>query len=106
MVCQVVSFSVCFAVLSRNIPLKMNLVKYVVKPLIAGGLMAFVAYFGYMGISGVVHSNIIALPVSIAVAAVCYFVLVFKLRILSEEEIKMLPAGVKLYGLLTKIKFI
>lgn len=104
--CQIVSFSVCFGVLARNIPLKMNLVKYVVKPLIAGGVMAVVAYFGYMAVNSIVHSNFVALPASIGVAAVCYFVLVFKLNILSEEEIKMLPAGAKLYGLLIKMKLI
>ncbi|MBQ7975673.1 MAG: polysaccharide biosynthesis protein [Clostridia bacterium] len=104
--CQIVSFSVCFGVLARNIPLKMNIVKYVIKPLIAGGVMAAVAYFGYMAISAVVKANLVSLPATIAVAAVVYFILVFKLRILSEEEIKMLPSGVRLYGLLIKLKLI
>ena len=105
-VCQVISFCICFTVLARNISLKMNINKYVFKPLLAGIVMGVVAYLVYALLSMVIKTNVIALPLTIAVAAMVYFVLVFKLRIMSEEEIKMLPAGDRLYKIIKKIKLI
>jgi len=104
--CQVVSFTVCFTVLSHNIPLKMSFVKYVFKPLISGGIMAVVAFLVYNGIMSIIHMNIIALVISIGVAALVYGVLIFKLGIMSADEIKMLPSGDKLYRGLKKINLI
>ena len=104
--CQVISFSICFAVLAKNISLNMSLVKYVLKPLFAGLIMAVVAKGAYWGVNYIVHSNLIALPASIGIAAIVYFIAIFKLKIMTEEEIKMLPMGDKLYGLLKKIKLV
>lgn len=105
-VCQIISFAVCFTVLARNISLKMNFVKYILKPLVAGLIMAAVAYFTHMFIMSLIKSNLIATFSAIALAAVIYFILVFKLGIMSDEEIKMLPAGDKLFGFLKKIKIL
>lgn len=106
--CQIVSFSICFAVLSKNIPLKMSLTKYVLKPVLAGLAMAVVVFFSYKGIVTVAGSGYIANAVSaigsICIGAVVYFVIIFKLHIMNEEEIKMLPAGEKISRLLKKIK--
>ncbi len=105
-VCQMISFTICFTVLARNISLKMNIMKYVFKPLCAGGIMGVAAYFVYKGVMTIIKSNFIALPVTIVIAASIYGVLIFKFNIMTEEEIKMLPAGDRLYGLLKKIKLI
>lgn len=105
-VCQIISFAVCFTVLARNISLKMNFVKYILKPLVAGLIMAAVAYFTHMFIMSLIKSNLIATFSAIALAAIIYFILVFKLGIMSDEEIKMLPAGDKLFRFLKKIKIL
>ena len=105
-VCQIISFAVCFTVLARNISLKMNFVKYILKPLAAGLIMAAAAYFLHMAAMSLIKSNLIATVFAIAVAAIIYFILVFKLGIMSDEEIKMLPSGDKLFGFLKKIKMI
>lgn len=112
--CQIVSFGVCFAVLSKNISLKMSLGKYVVKPVLCGLIMSAAAWVSYKGayavlgkvVSGAWISNASSAIISIAFAAIVYIAAVFKMHIMSDEEIKMLPAGDKLCGVLKKIKLI
>lgn len=105
-VCQMISFSVCFTVLARNISLKMDLVKYILKPLISGFVMAVAAWSIYNGVMLVININLVALAVSICLAAIIYFIMIFKTHIMSEAEIKMLPGGDGIYNLLNKIKLI
>ena len=112
--CQIVSFAVCFTVLSKNINLKMSMKKYVLKPLAAGVIMAIVAFGIYTGayaalgklISGGWALNAVSAILAITVAAIVYMVAVFKMHIMSDDEIKMLPAGDKLCSLLKKIKLV
>ena len=112
--CQIVSFSVCFAVLSKNISLKMSLKKYVFKPVAAGLIMAAAAFIVYTGAYFVLQklplggwvSNAAAAIASIAFAAVIYCIAVFKMHIMTDDEIKMLPAGDKLCAFLKKVKLI
>ncbi len=48
-------------------------------------------------------SNLIASVTAIIIAAIIYFAMVFMLKILSEDEIKQLPAGSKIYSGLLKL---
>ena len=112
--CQIVSFGVCFAVLSKNISLKMSLKKYVFKPVAAGLIMAAAAFVVYTGAYFVLQklplggwvSNAAAAIASIAFAAVIYCIAVFKMHIMTDDEIKMLPAGDKLCAFLKRVKLI
>ena len=107
-VCQIVAFLINFFVLIRYIPIKLSLGKYIIKPLVSGIIMGGVAFgiftllSAFMG-TGYIN-NLIATVVSIAVAAVVYFALVLVLHIMSKEDILLLPAGTKIYRLLTKFK--
>ena len=83
--------------------------KYIVKPIIAGVVMGVVAV-GVYKLSMLVCSsgfigNLISTVIAIAIAAVVYFFTVFMLKILSEDEIKQLPMGTKIYNGLVKLKF-
>lgn len=102
--CQATAFLISFAVLSKYISLKMSLLKYVVKPLTAGISMGISAVVVYKIMMGIIHSNLISTLAAIAVAAVIYGILIFTLHILSEDEVKLLPGGNALYGLLVKLK--
>ncbi|MCD8391198.1 MAG: polysaccharide biosynthesis protein [Firmicutes bacterium] len=106
--CQLISFVICFAVLSKHIKLKMTLGKYVVKPLTASLVMGIAAIGVYKIVTLFLGTgftpNLIASIAAIAVAVVVYFLMVFVLKILSEDEIKQLPAGDKLYSGLVKLK--
>lgn len=106
-VCQFISCAICFIVLKKNCKLKISPVKYIIKPLIAGVIMGAAAIGVYkllmLVLSAGFVSNLIAAIISIAVAAVLYFFLVFALKILSAEEVKQLPMGNKIYRGLVKI---
>lgn len=101
-VCQVISFSYGFTILCRNMPIKPSIVKYIVKPLVAAGIMGGVAYGLYALGMCVFKSNLISIAVSVIGAAAVYFVLIILLKILNDEEILMLPAGDKLLKLLKR----
>ena len=109
-VCQVISFSYGFTVLSKQLSLKLTLGKYVLKPLLAAGIMGGVALGVYKAailglgalISSAFISNLIATLLAILIAAVVYFILVACFRILSAHEIEMLPMGRKLLAVLKK----
>lgn len=106
--CQVISCGICFAVLMKNCKLKLTFGKYIGKPLVAGIAMGAAAVGVYKAIMLVLKTgfipNLIATIIAISIAACVYFFMVFSLKILSAEEIKMLPAGNKIYGLLSKTR--
>ena len=66
--------------------------------------MGAAAWLTYTGAYAVCGRNIIAMLLALAAAVAVYAVMLFGLKILNEEEIKMLPGGSRLYGLLAKTK--
>lgn len=105
-VCQIISFTYCFSVLVRNLPLDMSLSKYVLKPIISSALMGISAFFIYKGIMMILPMNIIALGVSMFAAVCIYLIITLKLKVLEKNEIEELPAGAKLSKIFSKLKLI
>lgn len=107
-VCQIVAFLINFFVLIRYIPIKLSLGKYIIKPLVSGIVMGAVAFGMYTLLAKVMGAgyinNLIATVVSIGVSAVVYFGFVFALRIMSKDDILLLPAGGRILNLLIKLK--
>ena len=107
-VCQIVAFLINFFVLIRYIPIKLSLGKYIIKPLVSGIVMGAVALGVFTLLSNALGTgyinNLVATAVSIVVAAIVYFGLVFALRIMSKDDILLLPAGARILNLLTKLK--
>ncbi len=95
-VCQVISFIICFTVLSLNLKISIGFKKYILKPLTANVLMGAVAYFVFKGIHILSHSNTISVCTAILAAVVVYAAMVLYMKILSREDILMLPAGGKI----------
>ena len=81
---------------------KLGFIKYILKPLIAAGAMGICTWGVYKGLMMIINSNIISVVVSIMVAVVVYFIFVVLLKILNDEEIKMLPMGEKILKLLKR----
>lgn len=104
-VCQIIAFSYSFSVLKKVIDLKMNLTKYVVKPVVSAVVMGITAFLGHTLLVMLTKSNLISVIVSIGVSAIVYFVLIFAQKTLSEEEVCQLPSGVRILGLLKKLGF-
>lgn len=104
-VCQVISFTYSFSVLQKVIVLKINPVKYVIKPIIAGGAMGVTAFLVHRLFMLLTHSNLVSIIPAICIAAIVYFVLIFATKTLSEAEVKELPSGARILTVLKKLGF-
>ena len=103
-ICQFVVFMIVYITMKRNIKVKFEPVKHIVKPLLAGLIMGAVIFFINYLFSGVIRNSILTI-INIMIGAVVYLISVFALKILSKDEILMLPKGKKIYNLLVKLKF-
>ncbi|MCH5185658.1 MAG: polysaccharide biosynthesis protein [Oscillospiraceae bacterium] len=102
-VCQVISFVICFRILSRNIDIKIGFKKYILKPAAANILMGAAAFGIYEAVLSLIGSNNIAVCVSILAAVIIYAALVLYMKILSRENILALPAGAKILRLCERL---
>ena len=75
------------------------------KPLLAGICCALVAYFSYNFVNAYVSSKI-AVLVGIIFAAFVYAVVLFLVKGVSGDDIKLLPKGAKIYNVLNKLKLV
>ena len=103
-ICQFVVFMIVYITMKRNIKVKFEPMKHIIKPLLAGLIMGAVIFFVNHLFSGVIRSSILTIN-NIMFGAVVYLISVFALKILSKDEILMLPKGEKIYNLLVKLKF-
>lgn len=103
-VCQIISFSICFTSLCRNITLKMGFVKYILKPLSCAVIMSAAALGSYKLLMMILKSNTPVTIISIAIAAFIYFLFVAVFKVLTKSEIEALPKGTKIYSMLVKAK--
>ncbi len=107
-ICQLVAFLVNFLVLIRFIPLKITLVKYIIKPLAAGIIMGGVAFGLYTFIHSLLGgtgytANLIAALIAIAAAGIVYIALILLFRTMDKNDILLLPSGAKIYNALRRI---
>lgn len=103
-ICQFVVFMIVYITMKRNIKVKFEPVKHIVKPLLAGLIMGTVIFFINYLFNVVIRNSILTI-INIMIGAVVYLISVFALKILSKDEILMLPKGEKIYNLLVKLKF-
>ena len=103
-ICQFVVFMIVYITMKRNIKVKFEPVKHIIKPLLAGLIMGAVIFFINYVFNGVIRNSILTI-INIMIGAVVYLISVFALKILSKDEILMLPKGEKIYNLLVKLKF-
>lgn len=106
--CQIVSFLIVFFIMTKYVKINITISKYILKPLISGIIMGIAAIGVYKLIMLILGAgfiaNLIATLISIAVAAVVYFGLIFVLHVLNEHEVKQLPGGNALYRMLVKLR--
>ncbi len=98
--CHMVAFAVCFTSLRRAIPLKMKRTKYFTKPILCTLFMSAVTWSSYQLVMWLLHSNTMAVFVSVALSVVAYFAAVFGLHILTKKEVLELPMGGRIARLL------
>ena len=65
--------------------------------------MGVIVYFGYKLLINFV-GNSVATIASIMIGAIVYLALVLIMKVLSKEDIYMIPYGTKIYKILVKLK--
>lgn len=75
------------------------------KPLLSGICCAVVAYFSYTFISSLVSPKIAVLG-AIILAALVYVIVLFLVKGISGDDVKLLPKGAKIYRILNKLKLV
>ena len=101
-VCQLVAFLITFLTLRKYIKIKFKLGRMIIAPIFAASIMGVCTYFINQGLNQVI-SNSISTIVSIILGAIIYVVSIFLLKILTKEDIMMIPFGTKIYAILVKL---
>lgn len=100
--CQAIAFFVSFSVLRRHLPVKLNMVRYYVRPIAATAVMAGVVYGVQRVLAMWIHPSVATLC-AIALGAAVYLILIFLLRVFTDEDLRMLPYGEKLVKINQKL---
>lgn len=101
-VCHIISFTIGFSVLRKNMNLNLNIGKFVIKPILATIMMSICSYYLYTVLYGITTQSL-ATIISIGIAVIIYLIAVIVLQVLTKEEIYMLPKGEKIYKGLVKL---
>lgn len=102
-VCHAVALIIEFKILSKNINLKLNKSKFIVKPVIACLTMGTIAYIFNITVFQGLNEKISTVFL-ILICLIIYILLLIILRVFSEEEIYMIPYGSKIYNFLKKLR--
>ena len=87
---------ICFISLKKNLNIRFNKNKFILKPIIASVIMIICSNKIYIKLFGTIPKNTLFI-ISILFGGIIYTVMIIFLKILSKEEIFMLPYGQKLY---------
>ena len=102
-VCHAVALTIEFKILSKNINLKLDKNKFIVKPIIACLIMGTIAYIFNITLFQCLNEKISTMLL-ILMCVIIYILLLIILRVFSEEEIYMIPDGSKIYNFLKKLR--
>ena len=101
--CHAVAFTIVFNVLKKYVKLDLPFKKFVLKPVLATGIMGVCSYTLFLILDGI-NLGKVATIISIVFAVIIYLVAVVVLKIYNKEDIYMLPKGNKIYKILEKLK--
>lgn len=102
--CHLAAFSICFFILKRSMSARLPAMKYFIKPVAASVLMGIFSIAAYRVLYLLLSSNAIATLGSIVLSVIFYVAAVALLRILTPDEVRQLPGGAKIYGILKKCR--
>lgn len=102
-VCQVILFAICMYYLNKEIRLQISFKNHIFKPIFASGIMGVIVYLAYKLLISTL-GNSISTIIAIFIGVVVYLALVLATKMLTKEDIYMIPFGTKIYGLLVKLK--
>lgn len=102
--CDLIVFLIGIIVLIKNMKLKLDLAKFVIKPILSTAIMAVVALYVYNLLEKVII-NQLATVIAIISAVIIYIISLICLKILAKEEIYKMPKGDKIAKALQILKF-
>lgn len=100
---NIIVFLISYKILKKVIKLELKPVKFIVKPLIATGIMCICSYSLYSILLGVIGSGKIVTIIALLFAVVIYMIAVIALKIFTKEELAMIPYGTKLCKILERL---
>jgi len=103
LVCHIISFSIGFSVLIKNMKLDLGFSRFIVKPIFATFIMAVCSYFIYTKLL-LFLPEMICTVIALLFSVLIYAISLIVLKIFTKEDIYMLPYGIKIYSFLQKIK--
>ena len=101
--CHAVAFSIVITSLIKNLKIKFNIGKFIIKPVLATAAMGFCSVFLYNIINGIIPERL-ATIIAIIFAVIIYALAIVVLRVFTKNEIKALPMGDKICKILEKTK--
>jgi stage V sporulation protein B len=105
--CHLTATIIVANILRKSIKIKFNIKTSIIKPIFATTIMCLISLLTLFGLEKVFgNGSRIATIAALAMAVISYGIAVVKLKILSEEDYKILPAGEKIYGILKKIRLV
>lgn len=94
--CQAIGCAITFIVVKKNLPMKLDGVKYFIKPFAAAAVMGGAVY-AVSRLLAPLAGNAVATLTSICVGLLVYVVLIIKvMKVFSPEELTQIPGGRKL----------
>lgn len=102
-ICHIIAFTIGYIALRKTVKLNFSLIRLLIKPCIATGIMAIISYELYKTLLGIVGIRVSAI-IAMGVAVLIYAILIIILKVLSKDDMKSLPFGSKICTVLEKLK--
>ena len=101
--CHIVASSISFIILSRNIALDIDIIRFLVKPIIINVIMGILAWGSFVMFNGMLPMSV-ATICAILVAVLSYVLMVVLFKVLHKEDYYMIPGGKNIVKVLEKLK--
>ena len=88
--CHIVAFGISFYIMKKNLKIKFEIFKFLLKPLVASCIMAVSLYCTYFMLKGIIVEKIAIILAGI-IAVIVYIIVAFFLRILNKDDLWSVP---------------
>lgn len=92
LLCHIISMIISLCALKKNVRIKFEFAKFILKPILATLIMAILSLEIYKVFIGIINQNI-AIILTIIFAVIVYIMSIYITQIFSKEELEMLPIG-------------
>ncbi len=101
-VCHAIACFIDLKTMKKYVKLDMGMGQYIIKPILATGMMAITSIFSYKYLLNIFSATITSI-ISIIVAIIIYVISIISLKIFSKNQIFMIPYGEKIYKILETV---